>query len=108
VEGKSLASCIAAGGRAVRDRLYLAFEKTVRGVTDGQWKLIEYACGATQLFHLAEDPLEMRNLADHGEQATRIRELRAELLRLRDAGDDLRHPTGVAFWGCRPDLAKPG
>jgi arylsulfatase A-like enzyme len=105
VEGCSLAPCVMTAGRTVRNRLYLAFEKTVRGVTDGQWKLIEYACGATQLFHLAEDPLEMHNLAEHGDQAGTVRKLRVELLRMRDEWEDAKHPTGAAFWSRRPDLA---
>ena len=49
-------------------------------LTDRRHKLIEYACGATQLFDLVDDPFEMRNLADRGESKAALSDLRQRLV----------------------------
>jgi arylsulfatase A-like enzyme len=104
VEGLSLAPCLADPAAAGRDRLYLAYADSIRGVSDGRHKLIEYACGATQLFDLARDPAEMRNLAET--DTARVTALRRELLGLAGEWGDAEHPTGAAFWKKRADLRK--
>jgi len=103
VEGRSLTPCLEGRGGG-REELYLAYASHIRGVTDGRRKLIEYACGATQLFDLAADPWETRNLAGEAGRQAELAELRQRLRRLAAAWDDEQHPTGQAFWAQRPDL----
>jgi arylsulfatase A-like enzyme len=67
VEGKSLLGIVQGRQAAVRDWLLCGYKDCQRMVRDSRWKLIRYnAAGAThtQLFDLAGDPDEMRNLAD--------------------------------------------
>jgi arylsulfatase A-like enzyme len=104
VEGRSLAACMKGGHTAGRDTLYLAYGETIRGISNSSHKLIEYACGATQLFDLHSDPHEMNNLADAPESRDLLRNLRTRLLELADAWDDKQHPTGAAFWKSRSDI----
>jgi hypothetical protein len=88
----------------VRSSLYLAYADSVRGVTDGRHKLIEYACGATQLFDLVDDPLEMRNLANREASRPVLAGMRQDLVDHARDWDDERHPTGKAFWQARSEL----
>lgn len=104
VEGTSLAPCLAEDNPRLRSLLYLAYAETIRGVTDGRHKLIEYACGATQLFDLRLDPLEMEDLAGRDDCSTVLVELRRELLRLAGEWEDETHPRGKKFWADRADL----
>ena len=104
VEGRNLIPCMTgdcAGGREV---LYLAYADSIRGVTDGRHKLIEYACGATQLFDLSRDPLEMDDLSCRASSGPLLERLRQQVRRLALEWDDERHPAGRAFWARRADL----
>ena len=59
-----------------RDSLFLAYRQLMRSVRDDRWKLIRYPrIDHTQLFDLAADPDEMRNLAADPEQADRVRRM---------------------------------
>ncbi|MFU8780910.1 MAG: sulfatase-like hydrolase/transferase [Kiritimatiellia bacterium] len=102
VEGKDLNSCMRSGDEKNRDTLYFAYAEFQRAVKDQQYKLIEYAVAGrerqTQLFDFVNDPWEMNNLAGNPDYAGKLAELRAELLRLRDAWDDTKHPMGETFW----------
>ncbi len=102
VEGHGLAPCLR-DGAAVRDDLYLAYCGTIRAVTDGRRKLIEYASGATQLFDLEADPFETRNLAPDGAHPD-LPGLRRRLGALAAAHGDLESTHGRQFWRARPDL----
>ena len=106
VEGDSLSECFASPNASMRDQLYLAYGDSIRGVSDGSHKLIEYACGETQLFDLGDDPHEMHSLADGSGAETKVDEMRTSLVRLRDEWDDPGHPTGERFWDCRKDLHR--
>ena len=106
VEGKSLAGCMTGDGTPSRGSLYLAYADSIRGVTDGRLKLVEYAGGETQLFDLERDPLEMENIADRPGSAAKLRDRRQELWRLSREWDDEDHPTGKAFWEKRADLKR--
>lgn len=102
VEGKSLVPSMQNPTDNLRDYLYLAYGDSLRGVSNGRFKLIEYACGDTQLFDLAADPLEMKNIADNRQLRT---QLRHELMQLATEWDDRKHPTGAKFWA-EKDLMK--
>jgi arylsulfatase A-like enzyme len=104
VEGRSFAPCLRDSDTPHRGSLYLAYEGSIRGITDGQQKLIEYAGGETQLFDLIHDPLEKRNLADEASFQDRLMELRTALVRHFQEQDDEAGPHGQAFWSRRPDL----
>ncbi len=101
VEGMSLAPVIADGRVTGRESLYLAYDKTLRGVRKDRYKLVEYAVNGhqdTQLFDLVDDPDELQNIARSDGMATVLRDLRAELYRLRDEWGDRAHATGGTFW----------
>jgi arylsulfatase A-like enzyme len=102
VEGQDLAPCF--GGKDIHDILYLVYCDTIRGVTDGTHKLIEYAGGESQLFDLKADPKEMHNLLDDDPSHPRAAELRQELVRLAAEWDDESHPHGKKFWSARAAL----
>jgi arylsulfatase A-like enzyme len=103
VEGKSLVPTIA-DNTPVRDSVFYAYRNIQRGVCDGQWKLILYQVNGketTQLFDLAADPLERKNLAEDAAHADRIRALRARLkewMRSVDDPMDIDKP----LWGQAP------
>ncbi len=105
VEGMSLAPTITNTAPA-RKQLYLAYTDKHRGVRTAQHKLIEYVVAGrhamTQLFDLRQDPWERCNLADDPAHAQTMRELRRELVCLRDEWDDTATPWGRTFWeACR-------
>ncbi|MDA1044995.1 MAG: sulfatase-like hydrolase/transferase [Verrucomicrobia bacterium] len=107
VEGLSLAPAIKDPMIVGREALYLAYTETIRGVTDGKHKLIEYAGGETQLFNLQDDPREIKNLARDTASAEILTEMRSKMTRLAEAWDDEKHPLGMHFWAKRQDLRKP-
>ncbi len=100
VEGVSHAEAIR-GEAAGRESMLLAYCDTIRGVSDGKYKLIEYACGATQLFDLQSDPYEMQNLAKTDEKAEILASMRVKLC---DEWDDAEREQGKAFREARRDL----
>ena len=58
----------------------------------------------TQLFDLAEDPWETRNLAEEPAAAEHVARLRREMVRWRDELGDTRPGLGGAFWRGASDL----
>ncbi len=104
VEGQSMAPCLLDRSASSRESLYLAYVDTIRGITDGKRKLIEYACGMSQFFDLQADPLEKENLVDRQEVQAALAQLRADLVCHRDDWDDEQHRFGAAFWQARRDL----
>ncbi len=102
VEGVSLVPALQAPEALVRNSLYLAYTDKHRGVRTDRYKLIEYVVRGrhtmTQLFDLAEDPAEVRNLATDPAYADLLGELRTELFRLREAWDDQASSWGKTFW----------
>lgn len=102
VEGKSLARAMRVPGETLRESLYFAYRHLQRAVKMGDRKLIEYVIGGrhtmTQLFDLAADPWETRNLAADPERADDVRALRLELRRLAEETGDVGSEWGTAFW----------
>lgn len=90
LDGVSLAPLLQSERVTLRDVIFLAYEDCQRSVVESQWKLIRYPLiNYTQLFDLANDPYEMRNLAEIPEYADRVDalmdRLRAEQARYGDA-----------------------
>ncbi len=72
IEGKSLLPVIHGRQTKVRDWLLGAYRDCQRMVRDDRWKLMAYNAGGvkkTQLFDLANDPDELKNLADDPQYA---------------------------------------
>jgi len=107
VEGRSLLPMLRDPQASLRDSLYLAYADSIRGLRTCIHKIIEYACGETQLFDLQADPLERENLAAQPEHAALLAELRAQLRGQADAWDDVAHPAGRAFWTRRQNDLGP-
>lgn len=110
VEGRSFAGILQGRATTHRESLYLAYTQFQRGIRRGRHKLIEYVVDrrsvATQLFDIADDPYELRNVADDPRCAVLLADLRRELLRLRDESGDLDTTWGQTFWagyGFRPE-----
>ncbi|GIW86463.1 MAG: choline-sulfatase [Isosphaeraceae bacterium] len=88
--GQSLVPVLGDPSRPHRSGLLFAYRDLMRAVSDGRWKLIVYGpSGRWQLFDLASDPDEQRDLADDPSQAERVTALRALMRRLQvELGDD--------------------
>ena len=86
----------------IRNMLYFAYTDKQRAIKNKEFKLIEYCVrrkhSMTQLFNLKKDPWELDNLADQGGFADTVRELRADMHKLRDDWDDKESRWGKKFW----------
>jgi len=77
------------GGKSRYQSIYGAFMNTQRAVIHDGWKLILYPELKVQLlYHLQEDPQELKNLAEEASQLPRMQSLFAELQRLQKEHDD--------------------
>jgi arylsulfatase A-like enzyme len=103
VEGMSLVPCMHGSANA-RDSLYLVYGDSIRGVTNGSYKLIEYACGETQLFDIKNDPYELQNLAEDQASQEMLKSMRTELLKFAAKWNDKDHSTVRIFWNKRADI----
>lgn len=81
------------GGRAerVRESVFLPFQKEMRAVSDGRWKLIRYPrINHAQLFDLEGDPDEIHDLTGSANHAAHVERLTALMKDWqRRAGDTL-------------------
>ncbi len=97
VEGKSLLPVIQGKKQSVRDSVFLAYRHFQRAVRDSDWKWIEYEVQGKhteQLFHVAKDPWEKRNLAAEPAQAARVAQMKALLIRWKkEVNDPLAAPS---------------
>jgi len=93
IEGKSLVPLLKNQKVRIRDSVFLAYRNLQRGVRTDRWKLIVYTVGGkktVQLFDLANDPMEIKNLANEASQAGRVRELTVLLKQhMQQTGDSL-------------------
>jgi arylsulfatase A-like enzyme len=98
MDGSSLAPLWRGDRASLRDVIFLSYDNTQRAVVEPQWKLIRYPrIDLTQLFDLADDPFEMRNLAEVPEYADRVDALMETLAREQERyGDtaplEVEHP----------------
>jgi arylsulfatase A-like enzyme len=104
VEGKDISVCFTKPDAVMHNYLYLAYAGSIRGITDGNYKLIEYACGETQLFDLSADPYEINNIAEKNSYRQILQKLRGSLTAEAQVNGDMLHPTGSQFWNARTDL----
>jgi arylsulfatase A-like enzyme len=76
VESHSLLPILQGKKAGVREVLYTGYRNAQRAVRDARWKLIRYPLvDKTQLFDLRTDTLELSNLADKPEHATKVAEM---------------------------------
>jgi arylsulfatase A-like enzyme len=96
LEGRSLRPVIEGKSEGGRDTIFLAYRDVQRAVRKGNWKLIRYPkVDVTQLFDLASDPDEMKNLSRDPAQASRVKEMMDLLKRQQEHYAD-RAPLTVA------------
>jgi arylsulfatase A-like enzyme len=80
VEGLSLTPILQGRRSRLRDSIFTAYGRSQRAVRDDRWKLIAYPqINKTQLFDLAHDPHETRDLADDPAAASEVQRLIALL-----------------------------
>lgn len=90
-EGDSFRKLLENNDAPRRERTYHGYTSLMRALLEGRWKLVEYHVGKvrhTQLFDLATDPHEEKNLADDPAQNDRITGLRDRMIVERDRYDD--------------------
>ena len=92
VESKSLAPLMRNPSATAYGDVYAAYRDLMRAVRTDRWKLIVYPKAAvTQLFDVAADPWELRNLADAPEHASVLADMHERLARWqKQAGDRLK------------------
>jgi arylsulfatase A-like enzyme len=90
-EGQSFAAVLQGKTSELRSSIFTSYIKFQRAITDGRWKLIVYPqINKTQLFDLASDPHETRDLAQSAKHAQEIKRLTALLKQSqKSAGDEL-------------------
>jgi arylsulfatase A-like enzyme len=103
VEGASLLPLVT-DGQELRSSVFVAYRDFQRCVKTREWKLVLHhvkGVETAQLFHLAEDPQELRNLAGEAAHAGKVAELRAELMAWMQRVED---PLDIS----KPDWGRPG
>lgn len=101
VEGMDLRAAMRDPTGIARPMLYLAYEKRIRGTSDGDYKLIEYRHAGqrhVQLFDLQADPWEQQNLASDPAAAATLARLDRQMHALADQWGDRGTRFGQAFW----------
>jgi arylsulfatase A-like enzyme len=92
LEGISLAPVLRGDKPVVREELFFAYRDLQRAVRTPQFKLIEYSVlkepPRTQLFDLAQDPWETRNLAADSQYSEVLKSLHADLADWQKRLDD--------------------
>ncbi len=89
LDGRSVAPILKGQADKVRDSVFLAYRSVQRSVREGDWKLIRYPrINKSQLFDLAHDPGETKNLADDPDQAIRVAAMMDLLKQQQEAAGD--------------------
>lgn len=100
VEARSLQPALRDQKATLRESVMSAYRHLQRGVRTDRWKLIVYNVNGqrtAQLFDLAADPWEMKNLAGEPAQQARVREMTALLKRQMKLNGD-RLDLDAAEW----------
>lgn len=84
------------------ESIFLSFGRTIRGLVEDNFKLIEYAgeegYRATQLFNLGNDPKETFDLAPSPEYQERILSMRKKIIANSLTNGDRESATGRIYW----------
>jgi len=97
VDFRSLLPLINDEAKAHYPAIYGAYKGKQRMVIEDDWKLIVYPdVPVLRLYNLAEDPLEVHDLAEDPDQAPRIRQLFARLQALQKELDDPLDLSGMS------------
>jgi arylsulfatase A-like enzyme len=88
-EGRDLTAVLRDPTQPGRPELVFAYKGVQRALTLADWKLIRYPkVDRTQLFHLAADPFEMRDLSGDPAHAARLQQMQKLMAdKLAEAGD---------------------
>jgi arylsulfatase A-like enzyme len=91
VEGQSLVPILSGKKEAVRDSVFAAYRDVQRMARTDRWKLITYPkIGREQLFDVAADPFETKDLSADKSQSERLGQMRELLARWqKETGDPL-------------------
>lgn len=93
VEGKSLSPVMGGKEAKTRDTLFAAYKDVQRMVRDERWKLIWYPkVERFQLFDLASDPDELKDVSASADHATKLKEMKALLAGEQKAWGDNINP----------------
>ena len=85
VEPNSLLSISKGKSQKLRESVYLPFQDNQRAVSDGKWKLHVYPkVNHRLLFHIAEDPHELHNLAADPAHQCQLKEMENLMGKWRD------------------------
>ena len=89
-EGLDLGPVLRDPARPGRSEMVFAYQKVQRAIRGDRWKLIRYPqINKTQLFDLQNDPFETKDLASDSSQASKVKDLTAQLEKaLKDYGDN--------------------
>jgi arylsulfatase A-like enzyme len=101
VEGVSFDKVIADPKTRTRNELFSVYADKVRSIKDYKYKLIEYKCvdlRKTQLFDIANDPWETKDLSHEINLQPIIHDLRSRLRKYAESWDDAKSDEGGRFW----------
>ncbi len=95
VDGQSLVPILRGEKQEIYPFIVGYFQDSQRMIREGEWKLIWYPkIDRWQLFNVADDPNELRDLTDEATHANRITDLRRKLVNwLKDRGDPIAKST---------------
>jgi arylsulfatase A-like enzyme len=90
LDALSVAPVLAGKKDKIRDSLFLSYTDTQKAIREENWKLIRFPrIGRTQLFDLANDPYEIKDLADSTQNEDRVISMTKKLAALqKQFGDD--------------------
>ncbi len=97
VEGESFRPILEGHGDPHRQVTYHGYTSLMRALVNGSWKLVEYHVKGerhTELFNLAADPHEQKNLASDPAEAGKLAELRQAMIEERNRYED----RDAKFW----------
>ena len=103
VEGHSFATVLKGGEAHARERLFFAYENTLRSVKKGAYKLtraeVPERASIVRMYDVLEDPWERTDLSEDPAFQGLRQELERDLRELADEWDDTNSEWGQRFWG---------